>query len=86
MPETSKYPAFQSKWRSFEFESKKSLEYFLLASGVNDEKRKRVLLLHLIGAKTQESNTDEDCKTAIVKFDEYFDHKKSVAFEGHNIR
>ena len=62
---------------------KKSLEYFLLASGINDEKTKRALLLHLIGADTQEifetfSNTGEDYKSAMVKLDEYFDHKKNV--------
>ena len=53
---------------------KKSLEYFLLASGINDEKRKCVLLLHLIGADTQEifetfSSTGEDYKSAMVKLD-----------------
>ena len=70
---------------------KKSLEYFLLASGINDEKRKRALLLHLIGADTQEifetfSNTGEDYKSAMVKLDEYFDHKKNVPFERHKFR
>ena len=70
---------------------KKSLEYFLLASGINDEKRKRALLLHLIGADTQEifetfSNTGEDYKSAMVKLDEYFDHKKHVPFERHKFR
>ena len=66
---------------------KKSLEYFLLTSGINDEKRK----LHLIGADTQEkfetlNNTGEDYKTAMVKLDEYFDHKKNVSFERHKFR
>ena len=70
---------------------KKSFEYFLLASGINDEKRKRALLLHLIGADTQEvfetfSNTGEDYKTAMVKLDEYFDHKENVPFERHKFR
>ena len=70
---------------------KKPLEYFLLASGVNDEKRNRALLLHLIGAETQEvfetfSNTGDDYKTAKKKLDEYFDHKKNVPFENHKFR
>ena len=62
-----------------------------MVSGINDEKRKRGLLLQLIGADTQEisetfSNTGEDYKTAMVKSDEYFDHKKNVSFERHKFR
>ena len=62
-----------------------------MASGINDEKRKPALLLHLIGAGTQQifetfSKTGEDCKTAMVKLDEYFDHKKNILFERHKFR
>ena len=69
---------------------KKSFEYFLLASGINDEKRKRALLSHLIGADTQEifetfSNTGEDYETAMVKLDDYFDHKKTFLFNVINV-
>ena len=56
-----------------------------------DEKRKRALLLHLVGANTQEifetfSNTGEDYKTAMVELGEYFDQKKNIPFECHKFR
>jgi hypothetical protein len=50
----------------------KSLDYYLRASGVTDQKKKRAVLLHLAGPDVQEifenlPNTGDDYKTALEK-------------------
>lgn len=55
----------------------KSLDYYLRASGVTDQKQKRAVLLHLAGPDVQEifetlPNTGDDYKTALEKLNEYF--------------
>ena len=62
--------------------SGQSLDYYLCASGVTDQKQKRAVLLHLAGPDVQEifetlPNTGDDYKTALEKLNEYF-HRKEI--------
>ena len=61
----------------------KSLDYYLRASGVTDQKQKRSVLLHLAGPDAQEifetlPNTGDDYKTALNKLNEYFQPKRNL--------
>ena len=67
----------------------KSLDYYLRASGVTDQKQKRAVFLHLAGPDVQEifetlPNTGDDYKTALEKLNEYFQPKKNIPF-GHHV-
>ena len=69
----------------------KSLDYYLRASGVIDQKQKRAVLLHLAGPDVQEifetlPNTGDDYKTALEKLNEYFQPKRNIPFERHVFR
>jgi hypothetical protein len=69
----------------------KSLDYYLRASGVTDQKQKRAVLLHLAGPDVQEifetlPNTGDDYKTALEKLNEYFQPKRNIPFERHVFR
>ena len=69
----------------------KSLDYYLRASGVTDQKQKRAVLLHLAGPDVQEifetlHNTGEDYKTALEKRNEYFQPKRNIPYERHVFR
>ena len=62
----------------------KSLDYYLRASGVTDQKQKRAVLLHLAGPDVQEifetlPDTGDDYKTALEKLNEYFKPKKKYS-------
>ena len=64
----------------------KSFQYFVIASNINNNERKRALLLHLIGPESQEifdtlpdtGNTFEEALTAL---EDYFKVKKNVPYE-----
>jgi len=64
----------------------KSFQYFVIASNINNNDRKRALLLHLIGPESQEvfdtlpdtGNTFEEALTALK---EYFKVKKNIPYE-----
>ena len=69
----------------------KSLDYYIRASGISDQKQKRAILLHLAGAEVQEifetlPETGNDYKTALEKLTEYFNPCKNIAFERHVFR
>ena len=69
----------------------KSLDYYLRASGVTDQKQKRAVLLHLAGPDVQEifetlPNTGDDYKTALEKLNEYFQPKRNIPFVRHVFR
>jgi hypothetical protein len=69
----------------------KSLDYYLRASSVTDQKEKRAVLLHLAGPDVQEifetlPNTGDDYKTALEKLNEYFHPKRNIPFERHVFR
>ncbi|XP_074635924.1 uncharacterized protein LOC141894247 [Acropora palmata] len=73
-----------SKWM-------KGLEYFLVASSITDNKRRRAVLLHLAGPEVQTvfetlSETGDDYATALAKLTEYFEPKKNIPFERHLFR
>ena len=64
----------------------KSFEYFIVASGIRDDGRKRAILLHMLGTESQElfetlpdkgNNYDE----AVTALNRYFCPKKNVTFE-----
>ena len=68
-----------TKWR-------KSFEYFVIASGVRNQERKRALLLHLVGPATQdiyETLTDDDQSydSTIEALEQHFSITKNVPFE-----
>ena len=70
---------------------KKSLEYYLTASGLTDDKQKRGLLLHLGGEEVQDvwdslEETGEDYESAIKALDTYFSPQKNVIYERHIFR
>ena len=69
---------------------KKSLGYFITASGITDDNRKQALLLHLIGEETQDifetypadkqgSANNYDC--ALELFNLHFKVKKNIPYE-----
>ena len=63
--ETSSLAQRWDKWT-------KSLEFYIRASGISDQKQKRAILLHLAGAEVQEifetlPETGDDYKTALEK-------------------
>ena len=69
----------------------KSLDYYIRASGVTDQKQKSAILFHLAGPDVQEifetlPNTGDDYKTALEKLNEYFQPKKNIPFERHVFR
>ncbi|XP_028414242.1 uncharacterized protein K02A2.6-like [Dendronephthya gigantea] len=69
----------------------KSLDYYIRASGISDQKQKRAILLHLAGADVQEifetlPDTGEDYKTALEKLNQHFNPCKNIAFERHVFR
>ena len=69
----------------------KSLDYYLCASGVTDQKQKRAVLLHLAGPDVQEifetlPNTGDDYKTALEQLNAYFQPKRNIPFERHVFR
>ncbi|XP_057305378.1 uncharacterized protein K02A2.6-like [Hydractinia symbiolongicarpus] len=70
-----------TKWQT-------SLKYYILASGVRDDERKRAILLHMIGPNCQEifetfSDPGTTFEEALHKFDEHFSVKKNIPFERH---
>ena len=82
--ETSSLAQRWDKWT-------KSLDYYIRASGISDQKQKRAILLHLAGAEVQEifetlPETGDDYKTALEKLTEYFNPCKNIAFERHVFR
>ena len=65
---------------------KKSFEYFIIASGINDDNRRKALLLHLVGPATQEifetlPNTGDTYNEALTAFDNCFLTQKNVPYE-----
>ena len=72
----------QTKW-------KKQCQYFILASGVNDDARQNALLLHMVGQETQDIydtlNVEERegtlYKTLLEALDQHFCIKKNIPFE-----
>ena len=64
----------------------KSFQYFFISSNINNNEKKRALLLHLIGPESQEifdtlpdtGNTFEEALTAL---EDYFKVKKNVPYE-----
>ena len=63
--ETSSFAQRWDKWT-------KSLDYYIRASGISDQKQKRAILLHLAGADVREifetlPETEDDYKTALEK-------------------
>ena len=64
-------------------------QYFILASGVNDDARQNALLLHMVGQETQDIydtlNVEERegtlYKTLLEALDQHFCIKKNVPFE-----
>ena len=65
---------------------KKGFEYFILAAGIENNPRKRALLLHLMGAESQDifetlPNTGVTYEQAITALDAYFSIKKNVPYE-----
>ena len=70
------------KWEKW----KRSFEYFILASGIENDDRKRALLLHLLGTATQEifetlPDKGTSFKEAIDTLDKHFIVKKNVPYE-----
>ncbi|CAB4008082.1 Transposon Ty3-I Gag-Pol poly [Paramuricea clavata] len=68
-----------------------SLDYYIRASGISDQKQKRAILLHLVGSEVQEifetlPDTGEDYKTALEKLNAHFNPCKNIAFERHVFR
>ncbi|CAB4023777.1 Transposon Tf2-9 poly, partial [Paramuricea clavata] len=69
----------------------KSFEYYIAASGINDKKQQRAILLHLAGPEVQDifetlEDTGNDLDTAIAKLTSYFEPQKNIPFERHNFR
>ena len=68
---------------------KKQRQYFILASGVNDDALENALLLHMVGQETQDIydtlNMKERegtlYKTLLEGLDQHFCIKKNIAFE-----
>ena len=68
---------------------KKQRQYFILASGVNDDALENALLLHMVGQETQDIydtlNMEERegtlYKTLLEGLDQHFCIKKNIAFE-----
>ena len=82
--ETSSLAQRWDKWT-------KSLDYYIRASGISDQKQKRAILLYLAGAEVQEifetlPETGDDYKTALEKLTEYFNPCKNIALERHVFR
>ena len=82
--ETSSLAQRWDKWT-------KSLDYYIRASGISDQKQKRAILLHLAGAEVQEifktlPDTGDDYKTALEKLNAHFNPCKNIAFERHVFR
>ncbi|CAB3993335.1 Transposon Tf2-9 poly [Paramuricea clavata] len=82
--ETSSSAQRWDKWTN-------SLDYYIRASGISDQKQKRAILLHLAGAEVQEifetlPDTGEDYKTALEKLNAHFNSCKNIAFERHVFR
>ena len=68
---------------------KKSFEYFLAASGINDDARKKALLLHMAGRETQEVYetlvvAENTYTAALAALNTHFTAKKNVPFERAN--
>uniref|UniRef100_A0A7M5UIV2 CCHC-type domain-containing protein n=1 Tax=Clytia hemisphaerica TaxID=252671 RepID=A0A7M5UIV2_9CNID len=71
-----------SRWEKW----KKSFTFFVAAAAVNDDNRKRSLLLHLMGTASQEifetlPNQGDTFDQAIAALDAHFSVKKSVPYE-----
>ena len=65
---------------------KKGFEYFLKASGITTDCRKRELLLPIAGPDTQDvfktlTDTGTEYQHSLNKLDEHFSVKKNVPFE-----
>ena len=68
-------------------------EMFLLASGIQDNKQKRALLLYQAGSRVREifrqlpeTGTDDDYETAKAKLKEYFEPQKNRRYEVFKFR
>ena len=78
--ESSQVAQKWSKW-------KKSFQYFVTASGVRDDGRRKALLLHLVGQQTQEVfetlgvADDATYQVSLDAFDGHFDMQRNVSFE-----
>ena len=78
--ESSQVAQKWSKW-------KKSFQYFVTASGVRDDGRRKALLLHLVGLQTQEIfetlgvAEDATYQQSLDAFDGHFDMQRNVSFE-----
>jgi hypothetical protein len=87
MTEASGATGLSQRWDQW----KSSFNFYLVATGVTDDKQKRALLLHsagqnvqeLFGTLTVEGDSFADCVKAL---DTYFKPKKNVAFERHLFR
>ena len=69
----------------------KSIDCYLRASGVTDQKQKGAVFLHVAGPDVQEifetlPNTGDDYKTALEKLNEYFQPKRNIPFERYVLR
>ena len=67
----------------------KSFNYFITASGINNDERKHALLLHMVGPATQEiyetlgvnDQNENKLDTALAALNNHFKAKKNVPFE-----
>ena len=68
-----------------------SLEIYITAVNIRDNKRKKAILLHFLGEEGQDlyetlkgtEPADNQYEYAIEKFNEYFLPKKNIPFERH---
>ena len=72
------------RWKQW----KNSLSYYVTASGIRDNERKRAILLHLVGQQCQEifetfTDTGNTFDEALQKFDAHFSVQKNTPFERH---
>ena len=84
---TGDHSSVSQRWTSW----KTSFEFYLGASGVNDKKQQRCLLLHCAGNQVQEifatlPDTGEDYAPAMTKLTEHFSQHKNVPFQRHVFR
>ena len=74
--------ALSQKWEKW----KKSFQYFIEASGITAEARKKALLLQLVGTDTQDifetlNPAKNSYESALAALDTHFAVRKNIAFE-----